>query len=1172
MRKRIVFFQIILAFFVKSLFGQSVALVPSEAQICPMEQVQLAASGALFYRWNSQQNFIEDSTIVVSPNMTTTYTVEGYNLSDTELVLNGDFEMGNVNFYSDYTYVTGYGSMFYGSYSITTDGQLIWGQDHLYGYGGTGQFLIIDGATTPNSVVWEQTVNIIPNTHYSFSANVASTFASNVEGQWALLQFCVNGETVGDVFHSPNVLNDWVQYYEIWYNDTATTATLTILNQNMDGLGNDFGLDNISFRELEYVGGAQSIIYVQDVCYPDNVMDVDCTMSADSNAFEMALKYEYGGFNSMSTPMVADMNGDGTPEIIAVKWNSESPNYGYGFDVINTQTNSRYTINTARFSTSGQCMTIADVDRDGFAELFVLGADLCIHSYHHISGNIWSQNWQSSCTISDRFLLNSADVNNDGFPEIVCGNSIFNAQTGTLLLQGNMVQTGMGFGSPHGTPAPWGIPYYLCALGDMDGDGTLELCAGNTIYKIVITNNNGTMGNSWTILRQAEANNDIVNWDGQTILVDFDGDGDLDVCVIGTSHDIGNWQYQWGPIQTINTYVWDGQSSTVISNANCDNSTYSNRYYCPSIPYSGDLDGNGLPEIVFSWTGVGMIAYTYDTTYGGNMYKMHQHLPFGETSGYTVFDFNQDGRNEIVYRGTQNLFIVDGSTLDNLCSPVTSFSGTQTEYPVVADVDGDGHAEIIVCSAYQDWGACNFSDWQGWVRVYSSAVPGAWSSARKVWNQWSYNSVNINEDLTVPQYMFDISTVFPNGKQPFNAFLHQMPYIDTQGNLFNKATDVAAISASISTNSSNATLHVTYTNQGDNMLKAPYSITVFVNQVGGEVIQTITINEPLSVGETAQQTATIPVSDLCQLSTLVVAINCAGGGIAQDGGLQPECDITNNTAQVVISQQNDPVFITETACDRFEWNGTIYTQSGDYEVTLINSFGCDSIVNLNLTINHSDTMNFNVSACENYTWNEQTYTSSGNYTHATINEFGCNRTEILNLDITSSSVFIHGKTSVYPSTDITSGIYQYNIDSTGINPANVHWSIDREDWLLFPNGASCNLLCTSAGQGILHAWTEGESCDVDTTLNINATFYGTEENETQSVSIYPNPTNGSVTVSWQDIVAVKVFNMLGQNMDKYNFVNQDEIVLDMQDYQKGVYLLEISSSNGKVYRSVVLTE
>lgn len=584
MRKKIVFFQIILALFVKSLFGQSVTLDPPEAHICSMEQVQLTASGALFYRWNSQQNFIEDSTIVVSPNTTTTYTVEGYNLSDTELIVNSDFEMGNTGFSSDYTYVTGMNNMFFGSYTINSDGASVWPSGgHIYGYGGSGLFMIVDGAETPNSVIWEQTVNVTPNTHYSFSSQVVSMFHSYLVGKQALLQFSVNGILLGEVFHSPDVLNVWVQYYELWYSGSATTATLTIVNQNADGAGNDFGLDNISFRELEYVGEAQSVVNVHS-------------------------------------------------------------------------------------------------------------------SYEPIDF------FESAC---DQFV-----------------------------------------------------------------------------------------------------------WYDQTYTV--------------------SGQYE----------------HTVINNNGCD-----------------------------------------------------------------------------------SIYILN-----------------------------------------------------------------------------------------------------------------------------------------------------------------------------------LTINN------------------------------------------------------------SDTTYLDVSSCEEYLFCNTIYYQSGIYQQMLQTSQGCDSIVNLNLTINHSDTMSFIVSACENYTWNEQTYTSSGNYTYTTINEFGCNRTEILNLDITSSNVFIQGKTSVYPSTDITSGIYQYYIDSTGINPANVHWSIDREDWLLFPNGASCDLLCSSAGRGILHAWTEGESCDVDTTLIINAAFYGTEENEAETVAIYPNPTNSSVTVSWQGIVSIKVYNMFGQNVNEYKFANQDKIILDMQNYQKGVYVLEISSSNGKVYRSVVLTE
>ena len=54
----------------------------------------------------------------------------------------------------------------------------------------------------------------------------------------------------------------WEQFYELWYSDNATTATITILNQNTNGDGNDFGLDDISFRELVLVGSPTCTVYV----------------------------------------------------------------------------------------------------------------------------------------------------------------------------------------------------------------------------------------------------------------------------------------------------------------------------------------------------------------------------------------------------------------------------------------------------------------------------------------------------------------------------------------------------------------------------------------------------------------------------------------------------------------------------------------------------------------------------------------------------------------------------------------------------------------------------------------------------------------------------------------------------------------------------------------------
>lgn len=96
-----------------------------------------------------------------------------------------------------------------------------------------------------------------------------------------------------------------------------------------------------------------------------------------------------------------------------------------------------------------------------------------------------------------------------------------------------------------------------------------------------------------------------------------------------------------------------------------------------------------------------------------------------------------------------------------------------------------------------------------------------------------------------------------------------------------------------------------------------------------------------------------------------------------------------------------------TACDNYTWltNGITYTNTGSYTYTLVNTVGCDSIATLNLTINNSTSGSEEVTACDNYTWltNGITYTSTGSYNHTLINSVGCDSIATLNLTINNST-------------------------------------------------------------------------------------------------------------------------------------------------------------------------
>lgn len=72
---------------------------------------------------------------------------------------------------------------------------------------------------------------------------------------------------------------------------------------------------------------------------------------------------------------------------------------------------------------------------------------------------------------------------------------------------------------------------------------------------------------------------------------------------------------------------------------------------------------------------------------------------------------------------------------------------------------------------------------------------------------------------------------------------------------------------------------------------------------------------------------------------------------------------------------------------------------------------------------------------------------------------------------------------------------------------------------------------------------------------------GIVENETAKANIYPNPTNGNVYVKGHDINVVNVYNICGQEMISVK-VNSDNVILDLNSFASGIYMLEIIDNQG----------
>lgn len=100
-------------------------------------------------------------------------------------------------------------------------------------------------------------------------------------------------------------------------------------------------------------------------------------------------------------------------------------------------------------------------------------------------------------------------------------------------------------------------------------------------------------------------------------------------------------------------------------------------------------------------------------------------------------------------------------------------------------------------------------------------------------------------------------------------------------------------------------------------------------------------------------------------------------------------------------------FITfDTICvgDEYEFQGNIYTEEGVYYDSLQTAFQCDSVLILQLTEIQATSTEMVVSICnsEPYMWEGTSYSESGYYTENYTNQYGCD--SVLNLDLTFEDI------------------------------------------------------------------------------------------------------------------------------------------------------------------------
>ena len=248
--------------------------------ICGGETVYFQASGGLFYEWYPVDGLMFESG---EYNAVTTDTNVTYYCDITSagpnIIFNGDFELGNVGFTSSYNYNSSslYAESTYmvGLSPQTYHPNFYSCPDHT---SGSGKQMIVNGAVSPNITIWQQSIQIVPNTDYIFSCWVQNV---GPDANLAQLQFKINSNLIGPVFLSSDTICHWSRFYTLWNSGINNTALISIVNQNIGGGGNDFALDDIFFSELKTCTDSVSVV----VANPTMNLGADTTICEGQHFF-----------------------------------------------------------------------------------------------------------------------------------------------------------------------------------------------------------------------------------------------------------------------------------------------------------------------------------------------------------------------------------------------------------------------------------------------------------------------------------------------------------------------------------------------------------------------------------------------------------------------------------------------------------------------------------------------------------------------------------------------------------------------------------------------------------------------------------------------------------------------------------------------------------------------
>lgn len=460
-----------------------------------------------------------------------------------------------------------------------------------------------------------------------------------------------------------------------------------------------------------WLDSAQSVVESDENNNQASTCDTCRRLPVPLGGIAPKLKWHWSTQKALTIPLVAplsDTNGDGRinqrddPAVIFVSHTGFVDHSQGTLRAVSGKTGQLlWSVTDPALRTEGSASpAVGDIDGDGLPEIVMYLYSGGLAAIRHDGTLKWKTTLPPRTDPKYNYgAINLADIDGDGSSEILARDYLFNTD-GTLRWKGSAKY------------------HYVSAIAvDLDLDGGQEVLVGRDAHRA-----DGTL--LWSSVAAIDF----------TAVGNFDDDDYPEI--VGVRRGLGR------------VYMLD-HAGNILWSASMPGGG-------GGAPTIADVDGDGMPEIgvagrsnyvVFKHDGSILWAKTIQD--GSNM------------TGSTVFDFNGDGKSEIVYGDELTLRVYEGAT-GKVVFSIANRSATGTEYPVVADIDNDGHAELLVMADSGPTGIRAFED-----------VNDAWMPTRSIWNQYSYHITNINDDGSIPRH--EQPSWLTHNTYRLNTFLDRNP-------------------------------------------------------------------------------------------------------------------------------------------------------------------------------------------------------------------------------------------------------------------------------------------------------------------------------------------------------------------------------------------------------------